>query len=825
MKFARILILFCLLGSMTMWADPPATYDLRDVDGINYVTSVKSQQGGTCWTFGAMAAMEGNMLMTEAWTNNGETGEPALAEYHLDWWNGFNQHNNDDIDPPSGSGLEVHQGGDYRVTSAYLSRGEGAVREIDGQSFDSAPLRDAPGYHYYYVREMNWYVEEENLTKIDSIKYAIMEHGVLGTCMCYDNSFIDNQYNHYQPPSSTLDPNHAISIIGWDDDHVTQAPEPGAWLTKNSWGDDWGYDGYFWISYYDKHSCQHPEMGAISFQQVEPMQYDNVYYHDYHGWRDTFEDVSAVFNKFIAEGNEVVQAVNFFTASDDVVFNITLYDDYDGIALSNELASVTGFRDHYGLHTVDLDTPFAIEEGDDFYVYMQLSDDAYPFDRTSDVPVLLGASYRTIVESSANPDESYYQIGTSWLDFYDYAFNPSSWDGTGNFCVKVLTGETGLQVYPETGINFQGFPGGPFEPEAFSWQFTNRCMEAIDYEITNLPTAEWLTLDGETSGSLEAGETAQITVIINDNANLLELGAYLSEIQFINLTDHNGDTEREVVLLVGDAVSYYSWDMDTDPGWDIEADWLWGIPQGQGGAYGEPDPEAGYTGDNVYGYNLYGDYQNNLDEKHLTTGAIDCTNLYNTHLRFWRWLGVEQPSYDHASVRISNDNETWFTLWSNSEEIADDMWQEMLLDISQYADNQETVYLRWTMGSTDNGWTFCGWNIDDVEILALEGVITDTDEDNLAAIINLHNYPNPFNPVTSISFRVSLSQQQVNLNIYNIKGQLVKSLVDNVLPAGEHSVIWEGTDWKNNPVASGIYFYRLNTENGESATGKCILLK
>ena len=253
---------------------------------------------------------------------------------------------------------------------------------------------------------------------------------------------------------------------------------------------------------------------------------------------------------------------------------------------------------------------------------------------------------------------------------------------------------------------------------------------ALTYIITSLPTQGFL---GDPSGgvitsvphALSAGEST---------VRYAPLGAYQGSDSFTYIANDGGSPPEggdsntgTVSIVVGGPSTVHSFlTDDTNPRWDAQGSWAFGQPAGGGGSAGggsgSPDPSAGFTGTNVYGYNLTGNYTNNLSPRqHLTSAAIDCSGLSGVSVNFQRWLGVESATYDHATFEVSNNGTSWTMVWQNPSVSMNPngAWTLVEYDLSAVADNQSTVYLRWGMGTTDSSVIYCGWNIDDINIKAL----------------------------------------------------------------------------------------------------------
>ena len=428
---------------------------------------------------------------------------------------------------------------------------------------------------------------------------------------------------------------------------------------------------------------------------------------------------------------------------------------------------------------------------------------------------VVGQLHGGYASCTSQTSDWYGRLSRSWASISQY-LDPL---GTGQENLDTLAPWMAGMSVTGTPLSAAGNAGGPFTPSSTVYTVNNVGDTSFDFQAS--ADVAWLDIAGG-SGTIPAGGSAAVTVSLNSAANSLTNGLYTGVVSFLNLTNGDGDSSRSVALQVGVPEVLHSFNMDTDPGWTMSGQWAYGAPQGAGGQYGNPDPAAAYTGTNVIGYNLAGDYANSLAETHLVTTAIDCSNSSATSLRFRRWLNVEQPTYDHATIAVSTDGTTWTTVWTNSAETTDSAWQLVSYDISAVADHHAAVYIRWTMGTTDSSWQFSGWNIDDVEILGLPDYVSAAGDTPLYRL-GVGNYPNPFNPLTKISY-VLEREGHASVRVYDVQGRLVKDLVDGVRPAGPGSVVWDGSDLDGKRGASGIYFVKV-VSGGRQADHKMVLLK
>ena len=142
--------------------------------------------------------------------------------------------------------------------------------------------------------------------------------------------------------------------------------------------------------------------------------------------------------------------------------------------------------------------------------------------------------------------------------------------------------------------------------------------------------------------------------------------------------------------------------------------------------------------------------------------------------------------------------------------------------------NQETeFYFQYQLGEVRN-YTWSAY-YENMELELIEyNVQTSSPQIEIpVAGHNLHNYPNPFNPSTTICFETTNLHESARIEIYNLKGQKVKTLTfpSRSLGMSEGVIVWYGDDDNGNSVASGVYFYTLISEGKPVQTRKMVLMK
>jgi C1A family cysteine protease len=432
----------------------PPYYDLRNV---GWVSEAREQAWGTCWIFATYYSLESNLLINENWQKSGEKGPIDLAEYHMvkfnsftrrgndkhvknEWYSGQGSHfpgdNHDDLE----SDVVVHLVGDYRMATSILSNNRGAVQErltptITSSHKDHDNFGDKPWEGLKFENDYTYFVPKhvEFLTlfgtdemKRTAIKKAIVRYGAVASTQNMNDYPVGKtkdglEIHMYRGDKKN---NHAISLIGWDDDFEFKEHK-GAWLVKDSDHKDEKSEKhivYFWLLYDDVHAGKDPFMGGVSFRGVDKRKYDRVYNHSYHGWRYSTDDdskVKKVGSLFQPKLGEKITSLGVYTTGPDVTVELEVYTDVNGVLLKKVEKNF-----HYpGFHRIDFDTPIALE-GKKVFVSQKNSNNSYAYDASFNLDVLLSDlpewGKPVDVNSKAAPYESFYHDGKKWNDFAPY---------------------------------------------------------------------------------------------------------------------------------------------------------------------------------------------------------------------------------------------------------------------------------------------------------------------------------------------------------------------------------------------------------------------
>ena len=226
-----------------------------------------------------------------------------------------------------------------------------------------------------------------------------------------------------------------------------------------------------------------------------------------------------------------------------------------------------------------------------------------------------------------------------------------------------------------------------------------------------------------------------------------------------------------------------------------------------------------YEGDYSLTDSPGGSYGGNENSTIYFDSGTDLTNAISAHVEYYTRYDIEQ-GYDYAYFQVSGDSTNWTTLATYTG--TESSWINESYDLGTYLGGN--VYFRFKLES-DYYVEDDGIYIDCFSIYKYENVqaVDDSNIDVNSTISLAQNYPNPFHNSTTVKYYIpkNYSKELPSLEIFNIKGQLVNRIG---LHAKSQQIFWNGKDMNGSHVSSGVYFYKLSSQNS-SQLNKMILLK
>ena len=389
----------------------PSRYDLRD---YRLVTSVKNQgTNGNCWAFAAIAVLESCILKATSieYDFSEENMKNLMATFSDYGWNK----------------AYTNSGGITEMSRAYFLSWMGPVNESDDKYVINtylSPLMES----IMHVQNII-FLPRSNYTDNDAIKQAILNYGAVYTSL-YS---MGTKYQYYTGPKN---PDHAVAIVGWDDNFSkdkfgSNTPADGAWICKNSWGNNWGDNGYFYVSYYDTRFAQ---VGAsdVSFTFIlnDTVKYDKNYQYDIIGRTDyllTNQSTMWYQNTFNATSDEIIAAFStYFDRQSN--FTVEIYVN-DELKLTQNGSSIAGY------FTINFDEFIPVYKNDVFKIIIKLVTSSEAWVPISEKSEANRVHYR--------PNTSFISYdGLNWIDLYDYSIDL---DDRGHYyrsqvaCIKAFT--------------------------------------------------------------------------------------------------------------------------------------------------------------------------------------------------------------------------------------------------------------------------------------------------------------------------------------------------------------------------------------------------